>query len=164
MRYFDFTIDGKRVGYYEIDERPGLLYANARLLVEGEVREHPFWVRHVDERPTEVRVGAASWQPVPADAYPTSAYPFVVRRGLERYRALVEGTLELDERELRSEDGLIVERSGGRVTRAFDVRAGVIVRIDWGGGAESRLVASFEEATRGTAFEAPRRGPPCGTC
>ncbi len=159
MRYFDFTIDGERVGYYEIDERPGLLYANARLLVEGEQREHPFWVRHVDERPTEVRLGAANWQPVPPGAYPTSAYPFVVRRGLERYRALVEGTLELDERELSSEDGLVVERSGGRMTRAFGVRAGVVVSIAWGGGAESRLVASLEEATRGTVFEAPRGGP-----
>ncbi len=33
------------------------------------------------------------------------------------------------------------------------------LRSDWGGGAQSRLVASLEEATRGTAFEAPRRGP-----
>lgn len=48
MQYDDVTIDGDRVGFYEIDERPGSLYANARRLGNGapdfvsEGRWHPF--------------------------------------------------------------------------------------------------------------------------
>ena len=158
MRYYDFTIDGERVGYYEIDERPGLLYANARMLIDGAAQQRAFWVRHADGRPTEVRVGGSGWQRVPSGAFPTSAYPLVLRRALDRYRAFVEGTGALDEREIRNEDGVVVERSSDRVTRTFIVRAGVVVAISWGGGAESRLVSSWEEATRGTAFEAPQVG------
>ncbi len=47
MQYDDVTIDGERVGFYEIDERPGSPDANARRLgdsapeVVSEGRWHP---------------------------------------------------------------------------------------------------------------------------
>jgi hypothetical protein len=158
MRYYDFTMNGERVGYYEVDERPGVLHANARMRIDGGTVERAFWVRHVDGLPTEVKVGDSCWQRVPRGAFPTSAYPLVLRRGMTRYRALVEGTGEIDERELRREGGLVVEWSRGRVMRTFEVRDGQVVAISWGGAAESRLVASKEDATRGTAFDAPPGG------
>ncbi len=65
------------------------------------------------------------------------------------------GDCELDERDLRPDDGLVVELSRGRVMRTFGVRDGHVVSNSWGGAAESRLVASKEDATRGTAFDAP---------
>lgn len=158
MQYYDFTIDGDRVGYFEIEERPGVLYLNARMLIEGEKQENPFWVRHVDERPIDVRVGGSQWHRVPRGSYPTAAYPFVLRRGISRYTAFIEGSLELEERELRSEAGLVVERSRERIVRRFGVRGQLITYICWGGTAESRLVGARSEAVRGTAFEAPAQG------
>jgi hypothetical protein len=158
MQYYDFTIDGDRVGYFEIEQRPGVLYMNARFLIEGEKRENPFWIRHVDERPREVKAGESKWQRVPDGTYPTSAYPFVLRAGLSRYRAFVEGTGHFEDRELRSEGGLLVEYSGERVTRKFGMQGDLITYICWGGSAESRLVDSKSEAVRGTVFDSPGHG------
>jgi hypothetical protein len=73
---------------------------------------------------------------------------------MSSYQALVERTGELDDRGLRSDDGLVVERSGERAMRTFRVCGHLVVAIFWGGAAESRLVASKGEATRGTAFDA----------
>lgn len=154
MQHYDFTIDGERVGYFEIEERPGELYMNARMLIDGEQQENPFWVRHVDGWPTQVKAGASKWHSVPSRTFPTCAYPLVLRSGLRRYRALIEGTGEVEDREIRNEDGLLVEYSGDRIVRKFGLHGGRIVYICWGGTAESRLADSKAEAVRATTFEA----------
>lgn len=153
MQYYDFTIDGNRVGYFEIEEGPGELYMNARLFIEGAQHENPFWLRHTNGRPKQVKMRESVWYPVPDDTYPTCAYPLVLRGGLARYRACIEGTWELEDRELRSEDAIFVDRSGQRVMRKFALQGDQIVYICWGGTAESRVVDSRAEAVRGTVFD-----------
>jgi hypothetical protein len=41
-----FTSDSERVGYHEIEERLGVLYTNATMLIDGSELEHPFRARH----------------------------------------------------------------------------------------------------------------------
>lgn len=153
MDYYDFALDGNRIGYFEIEERPGELYMNARLFINGVRHENPFWVRHVDGRPTEVKMGGSDWRQVPGGAFPTSAYPLLLQAGPGPFKALIEGIGEVEDRELRLEGGLFVEYAGERVTRKFRMQGTVIDYICWGGPAESRLVGSKAEAVRGTVFD-----------
>jgi hypothetical protein len=151
--YYDFTVDGARVGYFEVEERPGELYLNARLSLGGVPHENPFWLRHARGIPTQVKVRDSGWRDVPVGTFPTSAYPLVIRSGLARYRAFVEGTGAIEEREMRSEAGLIKEHVGETVVRSFGLDGSRITYVCWGGTAESRLVGSRAEAVAGTAFE-----------
>lgn len=153
VQYYNFTIDGKPVGYFEIDERPDEISMNARMVIGSKRQENPFTVRLKGGQPTLVRLGEAEWQPVPDGTYPTCAYSIVLRSGLPRYRAFIEGTGEIENREIRSEGGLLVEHANGKVARKFQMQAGRIMYICWGETAESRLVGSKSEAVRGTAFE-----------
>ncbi len=153
MEYFDFTVDGARVGYFEVEERPGELYMNARMSLGGERQENPFWLRHTSGRPTHVKVRDSDWRDVPDGTFPTCAYPLVLGSGLARYRAFVESTGEVEERELRPEAGLIVEYAGATAVRGFGMEGNRITYVRWGGTAESRLVGSRAEAVEGTVFE-----------
>ncbi len=153
MRYYDFSIDGRRVGYVEVEETLDQIYMNARMVLEGERHENPFWIRILAGRPTEVRRGEREWQAVPVGTYPTSAYLLVLRAGLSKYRAFDEGSAMVEDREMRNEDDLLVEYVGTKVCRAFRIEDGDVVYISWGGAAESRLCASRTEAVRGTPFE-----------
>lgn len=153
LRTYDFCIEGARAGYFEVDEREGELYMNARMIVDGEARENPFWLRHEGGRPTRVKMGGSPWRDVPDGVYPTCAYPLVLRSGRPRYRALDEGTGRLEDRDLRREGGRVVESHQGRILRTFDVEDDQIVAISWGEATTSRLVGSRAEAVRGTAFE-----------
>jgi hypothetical protein len=152
MQYYDFTIDGARVGYFEIEEGPGELYMNARMRLADGVHENPFWLRHVGGRPMHVKARGSEWRDVPAGTFPTCAYPLVLRAGLRSYRAFVETTGALEDRVLRSEDGREVEYAGDVAVRSFVVHGDEIVYIGWGGTSESRLVGSRAEAVKGTGF------------
>jgi peroxiredoxin len=152
LRYYDFAIDGARVGYVEVDEREDELYTNARMLVGGEPRENPFWLRHEAGRPTRVKMGGSPWSDVPEGAFPTCAYPLVLRSGRSRYRAFIEGTGEIEDRDLHRDGGRVVESRQGTVVRTFGLDGDRVVSISWGEATESRLVGSRSEAVRGTAF------------
>jgi hypothetical protein len=153
MRYYDFMIDGVKVGYFEIEETAGEFYMNARMLLDDGVQENPFWLRHAGGRPTQVRARGSDWLIVPDGTYPTCAFPLVLRARLRAYRAFIEPTGVLEDRVVRSEAGREVEVVGGAVVRVFGVRGDDIEYIGWGGTAESRLVGSRAEAVMGTVFE-----------
>lgn len=153
IQYYTFTIDGQRVGYFEVDERPERIYMNAKMVVGGARQENPFTLQLEDGRATHVRLGDGDWQRVPERAYPTSAYLLVLRAGLPRYRAFIEGTGEIEDRTIRSEEGLLVEYANARIVRKFQIERGQVVYISWGGTAESHLVGSKKEAVWGTVYE-----------
>ena len=153
MEYYDFTVDGARAGYFEVEERPGELYMNARLSLGGERQENPFWLRHASGIPAQVKVRDSDWRAVPEGTFPTCAYPLVLRSGLTRYNAFVEGTGAIEEREMRSEAGLMKEYAGATAVRSFGLDGDRITYVCWGGTAESRLVRSRAEALEGTVFE-----------
>lgn len=152
-RYYDFRIDGARVGYVEVDEREDESYQNARMLVAGETHENPFWLRHPGGRPTRVKMAGLPWRDVPEGAFPTCAYALVLRSGRSRYRALVEGTGEIEDRDLHRDGGHVVESRQGSVLRRFELDGDQVVAITWGEAAESRMLGSRSEAVRGTMFE-----------
>lgn len=153
LQYYTFTLDGKPMGYFEIDERRAEIYMNARICIDGERQENPFTVRVAGGQPTHVRLGDTEWKPVPGGTYPTCAYLLVLRSGLPRYRAFIEGTGEIEDREIRSEDGLLVEYANGAFVRRFRMQGELVDYICWGGTAESQLVGSRSAAVRGTVFE-----------
>ena len=41
MNYYTFEIDDKKVGYFEYEDKDGVLYQNARIMVDGEKLENP---------------------------------------------------------------------------------------------------------------------------
>jgi hypothetical protein len=141
MKQYDFTIDGERVGSFELSEKPGWIHTNARFTIDGVLSENPFAVRLDGGLPVAVKAPGKDWQPVEPGVYPTSAWPLVLRAGLREYRALDEGSGKVVLRTLREEEGLVVEYQGTRVTRRFRVENEVVSYIHWGDSAESRILA-----------------------
>lgn len=132
---------------------------NAHTSVGAGKQENPFSLRLNNGQATDVKMGDGPWQPVPVGTWPTSAYPLVLRAGLSRYRAFVEGSGKVEERSFRQENGLLrgkagllVEYANGNVTRKVGIKDDRIVYICWGGTAESRLVGSKREAVHGVAI------------
>lgn len=153
VQHYTFTIDGKRVGYFEIAENADGIFMNAYIAVGGERQANAFSLRLHNGQPAKVKMDDGPWQAVPEGTWPTSGYPLIVRAGLSRYRAFVEGNGKIEERTVHAEDGLLVEYADGNIIRKFALDGDRIVYICWGGTAESRLVASRADAVRGTVYE-----------
>jgi hypothetical protein len=108
----------------------------------GERYENRHAVRYAGKRVLAYRVGEGDWvdcSSLPADHYPTAAYPLLVRHGLTAYMAVDEDTGEAMPRTLEWLGAQIVERETDRTTRTFEVDDGTIVRIDWGGATSTLL-------------------------
>lgn len=151
-RYYDFTREGARVGYFEITEESGEIRMNARFEVDGSLSVNPFVVRLENGLPSAVLPPDGERREVEAGHYPSAAWPVVLRSGVNEYSAFDETTGAVRTLELRREGDLVVEYDGDRKLRSFGIEDGVVTYINWG-GAESRLAASRADAVRGTAFE-----------
>lgn len=153
MQYYNFTIDGRPVGYFVIEDGSALLQMTAHIAIAGKREENTFAIRFDGDRPVEVQVGDGAWQPIPEGTYPTSAYAAVLRSGLPEYRAYVEGSGRVETRRIVKEGDLFVEYVEDDVCRKFQLHGDDVVYICWGGTAESRRVPSMADAVRGTVYE-----------
>ena len=148
-RYYTFTLDGRHIGYYLIEESADRIYENAIFRVDGERIENPFALKLDGGRIVAYRRGEGEWQPMPDEArlYPGSAYPLLVPHveGEFHFTELNEADGARRPATLRREGDVVTESVAGRVTRRFWLAEGEIVRIDWG-GALSELCPSLAEA------------------
>lgn len=152
--YYDFRIDGRNAGYYYLKIDASHLRSHTRFRVDDTIQVSLFEVRHDGERALAYRCADAPWIDLadyPADHVPTSAYPILLPRAIDRplvYTAILEGDgLFLPETVLAPSGDEIVESRGGRVVRRFTMRDGVPVQIDWGGPV-SHLRDNVDEAVR----------------
>ena len=162
MDYYSFIIDGEKVGYYEVEDRDGILYQNAFMTMNGDSFENPFWVKHQNGKITAYRFGDEDWvnlSTFPANTYPTSAFELLAKRladgevfehgRINEGKGIVTGTARL-------------ERKGNTVRELVDGKSGRYLMLDesnavteygWGGSAKSVKVANKTEALEGTTFK-----------
>jgi hypothetical protein len=136
LRY-DFCIGGRDVGDFVSEDDGAELRQWVRFEPEEGGRfENRYAVRYAEGRPLAYRVGDGDWvdlSELPDDHYPTAAYPLLLRHGVRAYAAIDEGTGEVRSRTLERRGDRVVEREGAETVRAFTLRGGLVVAIDWGG-------------------------------
>jgi hypothetical protein len=160
--HYDFRIGPRVAGSFVIeDDGAELRQAVSFETDAGERYENRHAVRYDGHRALAYRVAGGEWidcSTLPADHYPTAAYPLVIRHGLAAYVAIDEETGGATPRTLEWSGDQVVEREAGRTTRTFEVRDGAIVRIDWG-GATSTLLEIAGTGSAPTGLSEDRRDP-----
>ena len=146
MKHYDFRLNGRVVGTFELSEKPGWIHQTAAFTANGVEQVNRYAVRLDQQVPLSARGSGGEWWDVPQGAYPSGAWPLVLRLGLREFLQLDEGSGEVRPAELRLEDGLLVEYVAGKPNRKFLVAEdGRVSYIHWGGDAESFLLEPNEE-------------------
>ncbi len=157
--FHDFRFGDRNAGYFEIRDDGSEIFMNAVFEMKGERYENPFGVRYEHDRVLAFRMGDGDWvdfATYPANHYPTSAYPLLLRRLQDRleYQAVEEGTGDVLGKTLLERVGdTVTETRNGKVVRKYVLRDGKPVEIEWGGGAVSHIAESYEDAVKGSPFE-----------
>lgn len=138
MRFeYDFQIAGRSVGTYVLEDDGSELRQDVEFETgDGEIYRSQHLVRHREGRPVAYRTGTSEWvdcAEVPVNHWPTAAFPLLLEARVTAYMAIDEETGEVAARTLEYAEGRIEEFQGDRLVRAFDLRDGDVVRIDWGG-------------------------------
>jgi hypothetical protein len=161
MDYYTFILDGKPSGYFEIEDKDGVIYSNAFIHMGNDKFENPFWVKYAGETITEFKFGDEKWRKLsdyPANSYPTAAFEILIRRikdGADfTYDQITEGNNQITH-------GVIIKRVGNRYTEWVGGKSGryivtnpasKIIEYGWGGTAKSLLSESREQAMAGSGF------------
>ena len=161
MDYYDFRIRGEPVGYFECSESDDEIYQSAVLAIDGRIERNTFRVALQHGRPSKFRIGDGRWYSVPEGTWPSCTYPILLREGIEHFFSLDEGSGEVSDVELHYDGEVVTELSDGEVRRRFRLRDGKVVRISWGGTAESALKRTKADAVAGSPLaddDSPPRG------
>ncbi|SHI55291.1 hypothetical protein SAMN02745181_0372 [Rubritalea squalenifaciens DSM 18772] len=159
MNYYSFEIDGVKVGYFEYEDRDGILYQRACLAVNGERQEFPFWVKYLGTTISAYKSGNGDYVSLPGDseAVPSSALMLFLDKICTgddlRLPVINEGSGEISgEASFIREGDKIQVLLDGKPDKHFILQGGRIVEFGWGGQAVSRLMPSKEAAVTGTAW------------
>lgn len=160
MDYFTFEIDGKKAGYYEEEQKDGIIYSNALLVIEGNQYENTFRIKHQDGKISAYKIGDEAWIDFnqPAGVYPTSAILLVL--------AQMQGKDTFTYTQFHEGDGIpkgkaVMTRNGNRIVETVDGKAGrhvvlvdgKVIEYGWGGTAISKRVATLAEAKAGSPIQ-----------
>ena len=142
----DFQIAGRPVGTYVLEDDGSELRQFVDFATEdGERYRNEHLVRYRQGRPLAYRVGTADWvdcSDASASNWPTAAWPLLLPANVTEYLAIDEETGRGTPRTVEYAEGRVVERQADRLVRAFDLRGGEVVRIDWGGAISELQSAS----------------------
>ena len=163
MDYYSFEIDGKKCGYFQIENKGGIIASNAFIEMDNEKFENPFWVKYVGEKIIEYKFGdSEKWESLesfPANTYPSSALELLVGR-LKDGESLTYDMLSEGDKKVKKDVKLI--RKGAQVDEIIEGKIkryvvlgdkGKIIEYGWGGTAKSKLVSNREEAVQDTNFK-----------
>ena len=163
MDYYSFEIDGKKCGYYQTENKNGIISMNAFFEMDKEEFENPFSVKYVGEKIIEYKFGdSEKWETLetfPPNTFPSSAFDLLVGRLKDGqsliYDKLSEGDKKITKNvKLIRKGGQVVEIIEGKVTRyAVLGDNDKIIEYGWGGTAKSKLVLSRDEAIKDTNFK-----------
>lgn len=135
-RRYDFRVGDRLVGTFVLeDDGTQIRQRTSFVTDDGDTYEVRHAVQYRGRRVVAYRLDDGGWidmSPLPADHLPTSAFPLVLRHGMEAYVAIDEETGSTAPRTLTREGARIVERDGERIVRQFEERFGRITWIDWG--------------------------------
>lgn len=159
MDYYTFEIDGTQVGYFEMENKEGLLYQNAFVALEGERFENPFWVRHAEGAILAYRFGEEEEVRFthPADVIPSSALCLFVSQVSQEqpfaFRLLNEGTGQIVGPATMQRAGNVVQvHLGDQLGNRFVEDGEGFTEIGWGGTTVSRLVTDKRAAVANTVW------------
>ena len=156
--YYDFSIGEQNAGYYTINSRPGVITMLAKFMLDGEIYENFFELKHDGDRVTAYRSGEGGWQSMEEfgeDHYPTSAYPLLLGKVKDRYvyQSIDEGSGEVQGETVLVRSGKrIIEKRRHITRRVFWMDGNIPIKIDWGGPV-SMLQETPERARMGSPFE-----------
>jgi hypothetical protein len=163
MDFFTFEIDGEKVGYYEEENKDGIIYSNARLILDGNLYENVFRLKHADGKVIAYALGKEEAEgkiacidlKQPPGHYPSSAILLVMEamKGKDTftYTMFHEGKAQpVGEAVLKRKGNRIVETVNGKPHRYFVVQDEQIIEYGWGGTARSKRVATLAEAKAGS--------------
>lgn len=149
--FYDFRIDGKNVGYFELRIEEDKIYQNVKFQSPDGVYENPFYLMLRQGRVTAFKKADQNWISMSLyqeNQFPSSSFPLLlplVTDYLEYFQiseatGLVEGPLRLERI-----GSVIHEFQEQNFRRSFRIENGVIVEINWG-GAISKIKNTFDEA------------------
>ena len=153
-RFYDFRIDGDVAGYFELAVSPEEIYQCASFTTGDTIEVNEYMLRIEDAElvafSTGEQPGWTSLGRYSDDAYPLSAFPYLIDRLEDErtYDPIIESTgAVVARRTLRREGETVLEYQDGRVMRSFTLAEGIPIEIDWG-GATSSIRESQEDALR----------------
>lgn len=159
MEHYTFEIDGRHVGYLEVNNDGEVHYSRAVIRNGDTTSDNPFWIRYDSDRILAYRHGESDWIDLDGPSlYPSAALPLVASRLADgesvTFQLLIEDT---------GASGATVElhRAGNQVDEIVDgepwrhvvLDGDRIIEFGWGAGAVSRLVGSRAEAVAGTGLD-----------
>ena len=156
MNYYTFEIDNSKVGYFEYEDKDGILYQKACMTIDGEMREFPFWVKHQGRVVHAYKSGSSEYVELPpeSDAVPSSALMLFLDDLPETSIPVInEGSGEItgEARFVRMGEKIQV-MVNGEPDNYFIMDGSRIVEFGWGGTAVSRYVSTREAAVAGTKW------------
>jgi len=160
VHYYTFEIEGKKVGYYEEKDEDGVLYCNARMEMNGEKFENPFWIKHDMGNISAYKLGDGDYIEFKEKegVFPSSAISLILSKvkpgTMLTYQIFNEGEGKVTgTATLEMTGNKIEEKMNGKLKRYFIMENGKVKTYCWGGTALSHKVLNKEEATKGTAWE-----------
>ena len=158
--HYSFEFGGCNAGYYVIEEEIGRIAMKAVFRMEEEVFENVFELRLQEGQLTHFRANEGPWVDMaqfPADHYPTSAYPLLLRglRDQRTYVAIHEGDRTPIGQTVLTRDGdIVTETRHGNTVRIFTLDGDAVESIDWGGPVSHRR-PTLVEAIAGSTLPLP---------
>jgi hypothetical protein len=155
---YDFKIEPENAGYFTITSDEGDITMLAKFVVDGEIHENLFELKHDGLNVTAYKTGNNEWQSMQdcdTNRYPSSAYPLLLPRVEQRlvYISIDEGTGEIaGETMLERTGDVITETRRGQLIRQFKMKDEIPIEINWGGPI-STLHETFTAAKQGSPFE-----------
>ena len=156
--YYDFRINQKNLGYFEIRFQKDQIYQNVKFHDAAEVYENPFYLKLEAGKIVAFKKGDRDWIPLEkygANYFPSSAYPLLLGQVSDRFEYF-----QINEESGEAEGRVVLEKSGSiinefrerKLIRSFVMENDFPVEINWG-GAVSKIKKSFAEAIAGSPFE-----------
>lgn len=159
MNYYTFEIDDKKVGYFEYEDKDGVLYQNARIMMGGEKLENPFWVKHHGCDIVAYKCGDGDYVELPVNdnAVPSAALMLFAWHMAEsekwRFPLINEGTgAVIGEASFVCEGEKVQVLMDGKPINYFIIHDDRIIEFGWGGTVRSRYMPTREEAVSGTGW------------
>ncbi len=156
MNYYTFEIDGSKVGYFEYEDKDGILYQKACMSINGEHHESPFWVKHRGTTVHAYKSGCGEYIDLPSEseAVPSSALMlFLASLPDSGISVINEGSGEIaGEANFVCVGEKIQVVVNGEPDNYFILDGTRIVEFGWGGTAVSRYVPTREAAVAGTKW------------
>ena len=155
--YYDFRINEKNLGYFEIKIENDQIYQNVKFQDGNDIYENPFFLKLKFGEIVAFKKANRDWVSIREygdNHFPSSAYPILLTQIIDRleYFQVNESNGEVEGKVVLEKAGPIIsEYRQGKLIRSFRMENELPVEINWG-GAISRIKKTFAEAAEDSVF------------